>query len=94
MQVVFKADGPASVILSLLLFAVFLVVWYKAARNMARIASDKGYVEKRWFHYCFWLGIAGYLMVCAMPDKNLHAGSSEQRDTRLPVGRMPTREDL
>lgn len=53
-----------------LLIAVLLFVWYKAAKNMAQIAADKGYTERKWFHYCFWLGFVGFLMVCAMPDKN------------------------
>ena len=58
-----------SAILSVVLLAVILFVWFKAAKNMAGIAADKGYTEKKWFHYCFWLGLAGFLMVCAMPDK-------------------------
>ena len=54
----------------LILLGVLIFVWYKASENMARIAADKGYPERKWFHYCFWLGIAGFLMVCAMPDKS------------------------
>lgn len=53
----------------LILLGVLIFVWYKASENMARIAADKGYPERKWFHYCFWLGIVGFLMVCAMPDK-------------------------
>lgn len=52
----------------LLILALLIFIWYKAAANMARIAADKGYTEKKWFHYCFWLGLVGFLMVCAMPD--------------------------
>ena len=37
---------------------------------MARIAADKGYTERKWWHYVFWLGLIGILMICAMPDKN------------------------
>lgn len=59
-----------AMIVPLILLIVFLIIWFKAAKNMARIAADKGYTERRWFHYCFWLGLFGYLMVCAMPDKN------------------------
>ena len=60
----------AVIVLPILCFAaVFLMIWYKAAKNFALIASDKGYTEKKWFHYCFWLGPVGMLMVCAMPDK-------------------------
>ena len=55
-------------IIAVLCLLVF--IWYKAAQSMAGIAADKGYTEKKWFHYCFWLGLVGFLMVCAMPDKN------------------------
>lgn len=60
----------ASVIPLVLIIVVGLIVWFKAAKNMASIAADKGYTERKWFHYCFWLGLLGFLMVCAMPDKN------------------------
>ncbi len=58
-----------SVLLMLLAIIIALIIWFKAAKNMARIAADKGYTERKWFHYCFWLGLFGFLMVCAMPDK-------------------------
>ena len=56
-------------VISLAVIILMIVIWFKAAKNMARIAADKGYKERKWFHYCFWLGLVGYLMVCAMPDK-------------------------
>lgn len=66
--------GPVAsiiaILIPLLILVVMLIIWIKAAKNMARIAADKGYPERKWFHYCFWLGLVGYLMVCAMPDKN------------------------
>ncbi|MBQ5770255.1 MAG: hypothetical protein IIW08_03660 [Clostridia bacterium] len=48
---------------------IFLIIWFGASKNFAAIAADKGYTEKKWFHYCFWMGLIGMLMVCAMPDK-------------------------
>jgi len=59
-----------TLVMTLVCLALFIVIWFKAARNMAKIAADKGYTERKWFHYCFWLGLIGYLMVCAMPDRN------------------------
>lgn len=53
----------------LVVLVVWIIIWFKAAKNMARIAADKGYTSRKWFHYCFWLGLVGFLMVCAMPDK-------------------------
>ena len=69
------ADAMAAMIVPLVvilvILIVMLIVWIKIARNMARIAADKGYTERKWFHYCFWLGLVGFLMICAMPDKKL-----------------------
>ena len=39
--------------------------------TVSDIAEDKGYEKRTWFHMCFWLGLPAYLIVCAMPDKNL-----------------------
>lgn len=59
-----------SLVFSLAIIALFIVIWVKVANNMARIAADKGYTERKWWHYVFWLGLIGILMICAMPDKN------------------------
>ena len=32
-------------------------------------AADKGYDSSKYFHICFWLGIIGYLLVIALPDR-------------------------
>lgn len=70
------ADAGLTIAVALLPLLIVLiiafVVWFKVAKNMARIAADKGYTERKWFHYCFWLGLVGMLMVCAMPDKYRH----------------------
>lgn len=57
-------------VVALALIGVLVLVQIKIANNMARIAADKGYTERKWWHYVFWLGIIGILMICAMPDKN------------------------
>ena len=59
----------ASLLPIALVLLIAVLIWFKAAKNMAGLAADKGYTEKKWFHYCFWLGLVGFLMVCAMPDK-------------------------
>lgn len=40
------------------------------AFEMDRIAAIKGHPEKRWFWYCFFFGLAGWIMVAALPDRN------------------------
>lgn len=51
---------------------VVLVVNYVIADNFMTIAQDKGHNERKYFHFCFWLGIVGYLMVVALPDRRSH----------------------
>lgn len=59
-----------ALVVMLVVLIIALVIWFKICKNMSRIAADKGYTERRWFHYCFWLGMVGFLMIIAMPDKN------------------------
>lgn len=49
--------------------AALVCVWYLACREFGRIAADKGYSDRRYFHFCFWLGLVGMLMVIALPDR-------------------------
>ena len=60
----------AATLIPIIVLIIAFVIWFKIAKNMACIAADKGYTERKWFHYCFWLGFIGFLMICAMPDKN------------------------
>ena len=53
----------------LLLAAVALLINYIIANAFQRIAEDKGYPERSYFLFCFFLGVAGYIMVCALPDR-------------------------
>ena len=48
------------------------------ASNASDIAQDKGYEKRKWFHMCFWLSLPAYLIVCAMPDKNLTEAMRQQ----------------
>lgn len=57
---------------------VLLVVKGLLASNASDIAQDKGYEKRKWFHMCFWLGLPAYLIVCAMPDKNLAEAMHQQ----------------
>ena len=57
---------------------VLLVVKGLLASNASDIAQDKGYEKRKWFHMCFWLSLPAYLIVCAMPDKNLTEAMRQQ----------------
>lgn len=64
-------------------FVIAIVIDWTVAKEFASIADDKGYREGRYFWFCFFLGIVGYLMVIALPD----LGS---RPTRPHVNHTPT----
>lgn len=46
----------------------FMISWFIAG-EFEEIASKKGYNEKKYFWFPFLFGIAGYLMVVALPIK-------------------------
>lgn len=71
-------------ILSLAVVAAIIYVWYSLARNFQQAAADKGYVGRRYFHYCFWLGLPGMLLVIALPNKNTTQSSASSNAWQLP----------
>lgn len=64
-------------ILGGLLVCVFVLIIHGfASSKMNEIAVMKGYPEGGYFGWCFWLGIVGYLMVIALPDRGNTQGQS------------------
>jgi len=59
--------------LSALLFAI--AIDYLIAKEFELVAIEKGYNDKKYFWYSFFLGVIGYLLVIALPNK-----SKEMRD--------------
>ena len=53
----------------LLILFVSIVVWYCASEEFFRIAQEKGYDDRKYFWYTFFLGVCGMLMVIALPDR-------------------------
>ncbi|MEG1470855.1 MAG: hypothetical protein RSD76_00260 [Clostridia bacterium] len=51
--------------------AIFLVINALIAGEFANIAEEKGYESRRYWHFCFWLSIVGYLIVIALPNRKL-----------------------
>ena len=47
---------------------IVLYINYAIANEFQIAAKDKGYPERKYFWYCFFFGIIGYLMVIALPD--------------------------
>ena len=55
--------------LIIVLVLVGLVISYVLSEEFMEIASNKGYYNRKYFWYCFLFGIAGYLIVIALPAK-------------------------
>lgn len=55
----------------LILAILILFFFYAAGYYFAEVATEKGYPEKRRLviTLCILFPIAGYLLVCALPDK-------------------------
>lgn len=53
--------------LIIILVLVGLVISYVLAEEFMEIASKKGYSNRKYFWYCFLFGLAGYLIVIALP---------------------------
>jgi hypothetical protein len=64
--------GGIGILIVLIVAALALWLAIYVAKQFAQVALEKGHTGKRYFHLCFWLGIVGYLLVIALPDrKNL-----------------------
>ena len=47
---------------------VLLISWY-VAKQFFEIAKAKGYHNSKYYWICFWLGLPGWLLVIALPDR-------------------------
>jgi len=55
------------VVLGLVGFVIIIIVWYYVAEEFYTIATKKGYPDKKYLWWTFFFGIAGMLMVVALP---------------------------
>ena len=58
------------VLLYLALLALVIWVYLLITREFADIAQSKGYDRTRYWRISFWLGMAGDLIILALPDLN------------------------
>lgn len=62
-----------SFLLLLLVLVPFIIAWF-AAKEFYEIAKMKGHFEKKYFWWCFWIGMIGWPMVIALPDRGATSG--------------------
>lgn len=56
-------------ILYFLAFAFAIALDYFISKWFYEIAEEKGFDDRKYFWICFLLGVVGYLLVAAMPDR-------------------------
>ena len=57
------------ILIILIAAAVALWIAYLVAKEFYLAAQAKGYSEKKYLWLCFLLGVVGYLLVIALPDR-------------------------
>ena len=56
-------------LIAILIPVILLVINWFVAKQFHEIAKMKGYPERKYLWWCFWLGVVGYLMVVALPNR-------------------------
>lgn len=57
-------------VLFIIILALAIYINCIIAKNFQNIATLKGFNNKKYFWFCFWLGVVGYFMVIALPNNN------------------------
>lgn len=65
----------------LLMLVLGIVIAWFAAKEFYEIATMKGYPEKKYFWWCFFVGLVGWPMVIALPDRASKTYESSTVDT-------------
>lgn len=62
---------------------IVLIIQWIISKEFAKAAADKGYTESKYFWYCFFFSVVGYLLVAALPSKE-QTKKNEKNDFQLP----------
>ena len=57
------------ILLYIIIWVVALIIQYFIAKQFESVAADKGYHGSRFFHLSFWIGLPGWILVAALPDR-------------------------
>ena len=64
---------------------IFLVIDYLISSEFQKIAEEKGYTDTKYKWLCFFFGIAGMLIVVALPDLELKNSVLDYLDLKKSV---------
>lgn len=83
-----------AIFLTVVLSVVFLALWGFVAGTFSDIAADKGHTERRYFWCTFFFGIAGMLMVVALPDRRATPAVQQRNPVEpKPAPKAPEHKD-
>ena len=68
--------------MELFILIIVLIIQIAVCVKFASIAEEKGYKGSSYFWACFFLGIIGFVMVAALPDRNLYYYISDLQNAR------------
>ena len=64
-------DMESAIIIYIVALLIIIIAHCLVVTEFANIAEEKGFARRRYWHFCFWLGFAGYLIVIALPNRKL-----------------------
>lgn len=67
-------------ILVLVLCILGLCISFFLANQFYEVAIEKGYDDRKYYWFCFLLGLAGWILVCALPDRGNVSISADSDD--------------
>lgn len=74
--------------IGILIVLVYFVLAGIIAGLFSEAAKEKGYSSSEYFWACFLLGLAGWLLVIALPDRDRGVGASAEQPELRP-GELP-----
>lgn len=70
------------VFFTIFILAVVLIIQYFVAAEFYDVANKKGYESRKYFWIPFLLGITGYLLVIALPDRKTVNNNVESKESQ------------
>lgn len=69
---------------------IYLFIAWLIAQEFQEIAFKKGYSDKKYFWYSFLFGIAGYLMIAALPVRKTEEEPDTENNTVTTEEKAPS----
>lgn len=81
------------ILMMIIAAAVMLWIWYLVAKEFYKIAEMKGFPESKYLWISFFLGVVGWMLVIALPDRRQQAAQVQQPQPVSGSQSRPARTD-